>query len=56
MKNGIILHKIILSILISILLNSSINGQKSRCLYLVSESEVYNFYYLKSDYDEKRYI
>ena len=56
MKNGIILDKIFLSLIISLLLTSSIKGQNSRCLYMVSESEVYNFYYLKSDYNENKYI
>jgi hypothetical protein len=56
MKNDIIFDKIFLSFIISIILTSSIKGQNSRCLYLLSESEVYNFYYLKSDYNENKYI
>ena len=52
MKNGINFKKMFLSLLVLILSNLSIKGQKSRCLYMASESEVYNFYYLKSDYDE----
>ena len=56
MKNDIIFDKIFLSLIISIILTSSTKGQNSRCLYLLSESEVYNFYYLKSDYNENKYI
>ena len=56
MLNGVIFKKIISPFIIFILLNSLVKGQKSRCLYLLSESEIYNFYYLKSGQDENKYI
>ncbi len=54
MKNGIFFNAIFIQFLLLSSLNLSIKGQKARCLYMLSESEVYNFYYLKSDYNKNR--
>lgn len=54
MKNGIYFNMILIKFLILISLNSSIKSQDTRCLYMLSESEIYNFYYLKSEHDENK--
>jgi hypothetical protein len=54
MKNGIIFDKILFQFIIFTLLISSIKGQNSKCLHIVSESEIYNFYYLKSNPKENK--
>lgn len=54
MKNDILLNTIILLFSIFSIPNISVKGGNARCLYMLSESEVYNFYYLKSDYEENK--
>ena len=54
MKNGIIFNRIFFQFIIFTLLILSIKGQKSKCLYMISESEIYNFYRLESNPGENK--
>lgn len=56
MKNDKIWNKLIISSLLLFFLFSSINGQQARCLFMISESEFFNFNKLKSGIGENRYI
>ena len=56
MKNDKIWNKLIIPSLLLIFLLSSINGQQSRCLFMISESEFFNFNKLKSGIGENKYI
>ena len=56
MKNVKIGNKIIISSLILFFFLSSIKAQKSRCLFLLTESEFLNFNGLKSGVGENKYI
>lgn len=56
MKNDKIGNKPIISLLLLFFLFSSINAQQARCLFMITESEFFNFIKLKSGIGENRYI
>ena len=56
MKNEKIWNKLIISSLLLFFLFSSINGHQARCLFMISESEFFNFNKLKSGIGENKYI
>jgi hypothetical protein len=56
MKNDKIMNKLLISSILLFFLISSINGQQSRCLFMITESEFFNFNKLKSGIGENRYI
>jgi hypothetical protein len=56
MKNDKIRNKLLISSILLFFLISSINGQQSRCLFMITESEFFNFNKLKSGIGENKYI
>jgi hypothetical protein len=56
MKNDKIKNKLLIYSILLFFLISSINGQQSRCLFMITESEFFNFNKLKSGIGENKYI
>ena len=56
MKNDKIRNKLLISSILLFFLISPINGQQSRCLFMITESEFFNFNKLKSGIGENKYI
>lgn len=54
MKNGIFLNISLILFLFLLPLSSTDDQQYSRCLYMLSESEMLNFHELKSGYQENK--
>jgi hypothetical protein len=54
MKNGIFLNLSLVLLLFLFPLSSTDDQQYSRCLYMLSESEMLNFHDLKSGYEENK--
>ena len=54
MKNGIFLNLFLVVLILLFSLASTEEQQYSRCLYLLTESEIINFHELKSGYDENK--